>query len=141
MLYHLFKHGVLFSVGGVLYIFIELLWRGYSHWSMFILGGVCFVTVGLTNELFTWNMLLWSQALIGSLFITFLEFATGCIVNIWMKWGIWDYSHVPFNLLGQICLPFAVVWFFLALAAIILDDYLRFWLFGEERPRYIFRKR
>ena len=43
---------------------------------------------------------------------------------------------MPFNLLGQICLPFAVAWLALAAVAIVLDDYLRYWLFGEEKPRY-----
>ncbi len=141
MLHHLFKHGVLVFVGGFLYVVIELLWRGYSHWSMFFLGGVCFVVIGLINELFAWDMPLWRQGLIGAVIVTVLEFAVGCVINLWLKWDVWDYSHVPFNLFGQICLPFAVVWFTLSLAAVVLDDYLRFWLFGEEKPHYIFWKR
>lgn len=62
----------LFGVGGVTYYAIELLWRGYSHISMLILGGICFVLLGLINELLPWNMgLLW-QALIGSGIVTIL---------------------------------------------------------------------
>ena len=44
---------------------------------------------------------------------------------------VWDYSAQPHNLLGQVCLPFAVWWAVLAGAAVILDDLLRFALFGE----------
>lgn len=32
----------LFVVGGLLYAVIEILWRGYTHWTMAILGGMCF---------------------------------------------------------------------------------------------------
>ena len=35
------KYLFLFDVGGLLYILIELAWRGWSHWTMFILGGIC----------------------------------------------------------------------------------------------------
>ena len=56
------------------------------------------------------------------------RFKCGVIVNIWLGWNIWDYSNTPFNILGQVCLPFALIWFVLAHAAIVLDDYLRYWL-------------
>ena len=54
----------------------------------------------------------------------------------WLGLHIWDYSSLPFNLLGQICLPFTVLWFFLALLCIFVDDWLRHILFHEERPHY-----
>lgn len=65
-----------------------------------------------------------------------VEFITGLVVNIWLGLGVWDYSNMPFNLLGQICLPFAFAWVALSAIAIVLDDYLRYWIFGEEKPRY-----
>ena len=43
------KHFILFLIGGGIYLAIELWWRGYSHPSMFVLGGICFVFVGLIN--------------------------------------------------------------------------------------------
>lgn len=52
---HFAKEAVLALIGGSIYVFIELVWRGYSHISMFILGGVCFVIIGLINELFPWD--------------------------------------------------------------------------------------
>ena len=40
------KYFILFGIGGIAYVVIELLWRGYSHWSMFALGGLCFLLIG-----------------------------------------------------------------------------------------------
>ena len=68
--------------------------------------------------------------------ITTFEFITGCIVNLWLKWNIWDYSGVFGNVLGQICLPFSLIWVLLSGVAIIVDDYLRYFLFNEEKPKY-----
>ncbi len=130
------KYLLLFGIGGIIYIILELLWRGWSHWTMFILGGVCFVCLGLINEVIPWNMPLWKQVLIGAFIITALEFLTGCIVNLWLGWGIWDYSKLPGNILGQICPEFFMLWLAIALAGIILDDWLRYWLFDEELPHY-----
>lgn len=136
MLQTLYKHLVLAGVGGVIYIALELAWRGQSHWTMFILGGICFVALGLINEVFPWDMPLWQQIVIGACLITTLEFMTGCIVNLWMGWSVWDYSSLPGNILGQICPQYCLVWLPVAVAAIVLDDWLRYWWWKEERPRY-----
>ena len=125
---------ILFGIGGILYYFIEIIWRGYSHWTMFLLGGICFLLVGLINEIFELSLV--KQMTISTVIITIAEFICGCIVNLQLGWNIWDYSELPLNVMGQICLPYSVLWFFLSLIAIILDDYLRFRLFGEEKPRY-----
>ena len=135
--YH--KEIILGFIGGMLYIGIELIWRGYSHWTMFALGGICFVFLGRINEVIPWDMPLWLQVLIGTAIITGLEFITGCIVNLWLGWNVWDYSNVPLNVFGQICLPYILLWAPISLAGIILDDYLRYWLFKEERPHYCWR--
>jgi uncharacterized membrane protein len=65
-----------------------------------------------------------------------LEFCCGCIVNIWLKWDIWDYSSEWGNSLGQICPKFSAIWFFVSALAIVIDDYLRWVLFDEEQPHY-----
>jgi uncharacterized membrane protein len=138
----LFEYIFLFLVGGSVYYLIETLYKGItkgdpSHWSMFILGGICLVLVGLINQFYlTWNMSVIKQMFIGACIITTLEFITGCIVNLYFRWNVWDYSHLPLNLLGQICLPFSVIWFFLSGVAIFLDDYIRYELFDEEKPHY-----
>lgn len=132
------KHLVLFVIFGAIYVIIELLYREYSHWTMFIVGGLCGICVGLLNEVFPWSMPIWTQAGIGAVMITAIEFVCGVVVNLWLGWNVWDYSNTPLNILGQVCLPFSLIWFALAHAAIVLDDYLRYWLFNEEKPHYTF---
>lgn len=128
---------ILFIVGGISYLLIELAYRGHTHWSMLIVGGICFVLLGAQNEIYTWNMPLIWQCVIGALIVTAVEFVAGCIINMWLGWNVWDYSNLPFNLQGQICLLFSGLWVLLSVPAIILDDYLRYWFFGEEKPKYI----
>lgn len=130
------KEFILFIIGGLLYILIELGYRGHSHWTMFVLGGLCFVLIGGINNYISWDMPVYEQMMIGSVIITVLEFICGCIVNLWLGWDVWDYSNMPYNVLGQICLPFSILWFFISLVAIVADDYIRYWLFDEEKPRY-----
>lgn len=130
------KTAVLFICGGLSYVIIELLWRGYSHPSMFVLGGICFVLVGLINEVLPWSMGLIWQSLIGGTIITIAEFVVGLIINVWLGLGVWDYSTLPLNIMGQICLPFYFAWVALSGVAIVIDDWLRYWLWNEERPHY-----
>lgn len=133
---NIIKYLILGIIGGFTYVLIELLYRGHSHWSMFLVSAFAFISIGLINEFIRWDMELWKQMLIGSGIVTILEFVSGYILNIKLDWHIWDYSNVPFNILGQICLPFSIVWFFISLIAIVADDYLRYWLFDEEKPHY-----
>ena len=106
---YLFKHFVLFLVGGFLYYAIEILWRGYSHWTMFILGGICFIFAGIQNEHTSWEEPLWKQVLKVDVFVLIAEFIAGCILNLWLELNIWDYSNLKFNILGQSSLLFAVL--------------------------------
>ena len=130
------KYVFLFVTGGLLYNILEMLFRGWSHWTMFILGGGCFICLGLINEIIPGEMLLWQQVLIGAGIITGLEFATGCMVNLWFGWGVWDYSQMPGNILGQVCPQFFALWLPVSLAGIVLDDCLRYWWWQEEQPHY-----
>lgn len=130
------KPFILMGIGGLIYSIIEILYRGYTHWTMVIVGGLAFYLIGCINEYIEWDMPLYGQMAVGTAIITILEFIAGIIVNIIFGWDVWDYSNVPLNILGQICLPFCVIWFFLSLPAIIADDYLRYYLFGEEKPHY-----
>lgn len=130
------KYLFLFIIGGVVYYSMEMLFRGYSHYSMAILGGICFIACGLLNELLSWDTPLLLQGLIGSGIITVLEFLTGVLVNMILHLNVWDYSNMPLNVLGQICLPFSLLWVIIAIGAIILDDYIRYCFFDEEKPRY-----
>ena len=131
-----FKYAILFVVGGMAYCGIELLWRGRTHWTMFIIGGICFLFCGSINEFFSWDLALWKQMLICAVGVTGIEFLSGIIINIIFKINVWDYSNLPFNVMGQISLLFSILWFFLSAVAIVLDDYLRYWWFDEEKPHY-----
>lgn len=130
---------VLWSIGGLIYILIEMLFRGHTHWTMFLVGGLCFVLIGVINEVIPWDMPIWQQAIVGAVIVTAVEFVSGCIINLWLGWDVWDYSGLPGNVLGQISLPFCAAWVLLAVVGIILDDYLRYWWFGEEKPHYVWR--
>lgn len=130
------KNLILFEIGGLIYNLIEILYRGNTHWTMFIVGGLCFLLVGWINKFFSWDLALWKQMLIGGAIITIVEFVSGCIINLWLGWNVWDYSHIPLNILGQVCLPFYFAWVGLSLIAIIVDDVIRWLFFGEEKPKY-----
>ena len=123
----------MWALGGTIYYAIELTFRGFSHWSMFLLGGLCF--------LFFWwqsrcNDPMWIQVIRCTLFVISGEFITGIIVNKWLDWAVWDYSSQPYNLFGQICLPFAIIFSGLCAAGILLDGYLLHWIFKEEKPSF-----
>lgn len=129
---------VLFLFGAVLYAAIEIMWRGYTHWTMAALGGLLFLLLGGLNNWLPWDMPLLWQIIIGTAIVTAAEFVAGCILNLWLGLGIWDYSNLPGNILGQICPQFTLAWAGLSPIAIVLDDYIRYWLWGDERPYYKF---
>lgn len=131
-----FKVVLLFFAGGLLYWCIEMLFRGRSHWTMMVVGGICFLICGGLNEFFLFQMPLLLQGIWCSILITLIEFASGCILNLWLHLNIWDYSNLPLNLFGQICLPFSLLWILVGIFAVVLDDYLRYWFFHEEKPKY-----
>lgn len=132
----LFKYLFLLCIGGSIYYLIEVLYRGYSHYTMFLVGGICFVLIGLLNEGMSWDLCIEKQVGLGLAAVLIVEFISGCILNLWLGLHIWDYSKLPFNILGQICLPFALLWIPLVTVAILLDDSIRYTFFNEQRPKY-----
>ena len=125
-----------FSIGGI-YYFLEIAFDGDSHWSMALLGAICGYLIGRLNEKkLTWEMPLWKQVLLGECIVLPLEFVTGVVVNIWLGLNIWDYSNLPFNILGQSSLLFAFIFIPVILLGIFIDDYYRWIIMGEDKPRY-----
>ena len=112
-----------FLLGGVIYSLCEILFRGYTHWSMTLTGGFCFLIMywHFTNNPYE-NI--FRKCLFGAVVITTLEFIAGCIVNLWLGWSIWDYSSLQLNFLGQICLPFTVIWYGISFFGVILSKFL-----------------
>lgn len=130
------KYLFFFLLGGNIYYMMEIIFRGYSHVSMFIVGGIAYILIGIINEYFPWDMYIETQTLIGVGTVLVLEFISGCILNLWLKLNVWDYSNQFGNILGQVCLLFAIIWIPVVLYAILLDDCVRYIFFKEEYPRY-----
>ncbi len=109
----------LFVIGGLGYNLIEILWRGYSHWSMFFLGGTCFHLIGKIGGK------LWHKGFVAvgaacSAAITVAEFFSGCLLNLRWKLNVWDYSHMAGNVKGQVCLLYSILWGGLSVLAVPL---------------------
>ncbi len=106
------QYAILFFIGAIGYSTLEIAFRGYTHWTMILTGGLCFCFLYEINERFQ-TVALWKRCLLGASVITGVEFIVGCIVNLWFGWDVWDYSMLPFHVLGQICILFSALWFFL----------------------------
>ena len=115
---------VVFLIGGVTYAMIEIMWRGNTHWTMVLLGGLCFLTL---YKLFGYmsNYSLLEKCVIGAIVITTLEFVVGCIVNLVFHMNVWNYSRMPLNLSGQICILYSTLWGFLWIPINFIADKIR----------------
>lgn len=96
---------LLFALGGTGYVGLEYLWRGWSHISMFLAGGTAFLLLGRLHRKKRPAPLL---ALQGAAVITAVELTAGLLVN--RSYRVWDYRGMPLNFMGQICLPFSLLW-------------------------------
>ncbi|MBQ8011703.1 MAG: hypothetical protein IJ265_09125, partial [Oscillospiraceae bacterium] len=99
---------------------IEITARGYTHWTMALTGGVILT---LLYQLFTGapeRLPVPVQYLLGAVIITSAELLVGLLVNVRMQWDVWDYSDLPLNFRGQICLLYSTFWFFLCIPARII---------------------
>ena len=108
-----------FLVGGFGYVGLEFLWRGRSHGSMFLAGGICFVLLGLIERL---RLSPWIKVLFGAATITVVELLTGLLVN--RDHRVWDYRQMPFQFMGQICLSYSLLWIPVSFGAMLLHRFL-----------------
>ena len=115
MIQQIKRYATFFAIGAVGYAAIEIIWRGYTHWSMVIAGGICFALFSLVAEWLRGRSLIF-RAVVCALCVTAVEFVFGLIFNLWLGLGVWDYSYMPFNILGQICPIFSLIWVGLAIA-------------------------
>lgn len=113
------QYTIRFVIGAAGYGLVEILWRGHTHWSMLIAGGICFVLFSLIEERFTHLRQLY-KCILCSGAVTLVELVFGCIFNLLLHQQVWDYSRIPFNLAGQICLLYSVLWGFLSAAVLPL---------------------
>ncbi len=117
-------HLCLILVGGLCYNLIELLWRGRTHWSMLVVGGVCFDAIGCTHHRLRRKPLPLRCA-VSAAVVTAVEFVSGCIVNLALGLGVWDYSRMRFHIKGQVCLLYTVFWMVLSAPAWYLYRFCR----------------
>lgn len=133
------KSLVMFIAGFCAFITIEVLFRGYSYAMSGVMGGLAVIALDKINDEISWETDLAMQALIGGAFVTAMEFAVGAIAkytNILPQ--MWDYTDVPFNLGGIICLPFTIAWTLLSVLAIFLADAINYYIFEDTKvPEYI----
>ncbi len=115
----IFRKTALFAIGGMGYCGLELLWRGRTHVSMFVAGGVCFLLLGKLNRTKP-RLSLPARAAVGAGIITMVELATGLLVN--REYHVWDYREMPFDYHGQICLPYTLLWIPVSLGAMALYE-------------------
>ena len=104
----------IFCFGGTGYCLIELIWRGHTHWSMYLTGGLCFYVIERLNRTRLAASSIWAKCAAGAAVITSIEFAVGCVVNLWLGLGVWDYTRLPLNLLGHVSAVYSTLWYALS---------------------------
>lgn len=112
----------IYAFGAGLYCGLEILYRGWTHWSMFIVGGACFLFMYLISGA---AIPLWSKWLSSAAMISTLELLSGLVLNVFLGLRVWDYSANAFNVAGQICPLFSLIWLLLSIPGIALCSYLR----------------
>lgn len=119
--------GIVFGTGAIGYGLIEVVWRGNTHWAMLLAGGVCLRLLGAAGRRMEAAPVLY-KCLAGGAIITGVELLFGCVCNLWLHMGIWDYSRIPLNLGGQVCLLYSVLWSALSAFGMKLEKALRRYL-------------
>ena len=128
--------------GGTVYFLLEVAYKTATgkpemiSWTMLVLAVLLTIPVERCGEQLPWEVPLWLQALACAALVTAAELAAGLILNVWLGLGVWDYSDLPGNFMGQICPQFAAIWFGLCLVFIPAFDWMRWSVEGGERPKY-----
>lgn len=128
--------------GATIYFFLEVAYKSLTghperiSWTMLAVAIILCIPVERCGAELPWDCPLWLQALCCAMLVTAVEFVAGLVLNVWLGLGIWDYSHLPFNLMGQICLQFFFVWWALCFAFIPVFDWMRWAVAGGEKPHY-----
>lgn len=118
-----YEYAILFFIGEVCYGLIEIMWRGHTHWTMLITGGLCVMLLHW-NNIRHYDSSLWVKCAYGCFYITAVEFAAGWLINIRLGMGVWDYSDRWMNIMGQVCLLYSVFWYFLTIPAVMVSNFV-----------------
>ena len=128
--------------GATIYFFLEVGYKSLTghperiSWTMLAVAIILCIPVERCGAELPWDCPLWLQALCCAILVTAVEFVSGLVLNVWLGLDIWDYSHLPFNLMGQICLQFFFVWWGLCFVFIPAFDWMRWTVEGREQPHY-----
>lgn len=127
----------LWAALGVMYVAMETVFRGYSHPSMLIVGGLCGVLVGAINQRPRfYNAPVILQSAMGAVIVLVVEFLAGCVLNLWLGLDVWDYTGQTGNILGQVCPLFGLLWFLIMPLAIWAEDTARWFIWLYESVIY-----
>ena len=123
-------------IGSLVYSLLEVAARGFTHWTMTVTGGFLAIVLYLMN----WHApphtrLL--QYITGAIMITAVEMLVGVADNLILHWNVWDYTDMPLNLYGQICLPFMILFACLCAVGIYLSANILHLLYGEDKPQFV----
>ena len=121
---HAYEYGIMFLLGCFIYSLLEIAARGYTHWTMPLLGGIVGMLLYRLHGTAPRHTLL-LQALSGAFIITALEMVVGVLDNLVLQWHVWSYREMPWNVYGQICLPFSVLWFLVCIPALGICEVVR----------------
>lgn len=130
------EYSFIYCVGALLYSGIEIAFRGFTHWTMALTGGLAYLLIYITSfRIKTKGLFI--RCLTGCGIITTLEFIVGCIVNRKYHMNVWDYSQRAGHILGQICPLFCFIWFLLCIPAVLLSYLIKTRLFpADNRKNY-----
>lgn len=133
----LYKNIILFTVGFCLYITMEVLFRGYSFPLMGVCAGLVVVLLDKINDYISWDIDILVQCILGMLMVTIMELIIGTIfLDTNLLPVMWDYSNLPLNFRGIICIPFMALWMILSFIAILVADSINYYVFNEEPAPY-----
>lgn len=136
---------LLWFFGGALYFLLEVVFKTITghperiSWTMLLVAILLTIPVERAGAELSWACPLWIQAAVCAALVTAVELAAGLLLNVWLELDVWDYSAMAFNLWGQICPQFSVLWWGLCLIFIPVFDWLRWVVEGGDTPRYMWR--
>ena len=129
---------VIFNISGFIYIILELLWRGYSHWTMYLCAGLCgLVMAAINDNWFKMDTDFRFQVLASAVSCTIMEFFFGIVFNgdfsIWDYRGLWGTIHF---LGDQVNILFFGMWMLISIFALPFLDWMQWKLGIGQRPYY-----
>ena len=131
----------LFLSCGFIYCMIEILFRGWSHWSMFVLTGFLGVfCVDSINNTLSFDCDYIVQILISTILCTIGEGISGIILNVWLQLNVWDYSKMAFGtfFFGQCNVLFCFAWMLIISIIIFYCDAYNYYILKiEPCPYYV----